>query len=151
MYVSLWTIFSGFLTLSARLRKINFAFESKSWILKILGYGYGRDDRYDILPDLRSDSKQHEVERYITELGLEGIRTFECKACGKIAELKQNIIRHLKTVHTPREKQICHICSKEFKNIHSLYAHNRRTHPISNEQTSDDTKVPLGIPLSPNS
>ena len=43
-------------------------------------------------------------------------------------EKKQNIMRHLRTKHTPPERHVCQVCDKEFKNYQSLYDHNRRRH-----------------------
>ena len=65
-------------------------------------------------------------------------------------EKKQNIMRHLRTKHTPPERHVCQVCDKEFKNYQSLYDHNRRRHQDkTNRLRNEPPQNPENFPQNP--
>ena len=41
-------------------------------------------------------------------------RNYKCKICGKEIGLKQNLNRHVKTVHEEQRNYKCELCDKSF-------------------------------------
>ena len=87
----------------------------------------GGADMPVVLPDLAGpdlDVKQLDV--YINEEIINGVRAFICAACGWSTSRKSSVQRHLTTVHAPKLNLKCGVCRVAYKNEQAFQEHLRR-------------------------
>ena len=62
---------------------------------------------------------------------------YSCKVCPYTSNIKKDIMRHVKDVHSDGERVECSVCKKSFKNKNSLRSHFGIAH--KNEKKADTT------------
>ena len=62
---------------------------------------------------------------------------YSCKVCPYTSNIKKDIVRHVKDVHSDGERVECSVCKKSFKNKNSLRSHFGIAH--KNEKKADTT------------
>ena len=58
--------------------------------------------------------------------------TFTCDICGDAFSRKDNLIRHVNSVHHKTETLTCKFCNKELTRTDHLYAHQKKSGPRQN-------------------